>query len=166
MTPDGRHQYLQHAKKADKLIDAIADRFHFPNDVTKKLQFAAANHMKMHDLLKMSNSKIAKLMDDDAFDVLVAVAEADAKARGKMFNSDEWTQILNKIAAVADKYEGKKAIDTIKKVVNGRWVMELRNLKGGPEVGRIINTTVEWILDNNVDLTDLKKIEDYIRNEA
>jgi len=166
VTPEGKHQYLQHAKKADRLIDAIAERFHLPNEVTKKIQFAAANHMKIHDLLKMSPSKIAQLMDDDAFDVLVAVSEADAKARGKLFDKAQWQKVLDRIDDIAQRFEGKKARDAIKKVVNGKWVMELKGIKGGPEVGRIINTTVDWILDNNIDINDLKKIEDFIKNEA
>ncbi len=40
--------------------------------------------------------------------------------------------------------------------------MELRGLKGGPEVGRIINTTVEWILNNNININDTEKIKEYI----
>lgn len=160
---DGRHRYLGHAQAADKIIEEIAARFHLDNDVTKKLQFAAINHMKMHELLKMSNSKIAELMDNDAFDILVKVSEADAKARGKIFDKQGWQQIIDKIAELTEKFKDRKAIMAIKKVVNGNWVMELKGIKGGPEVGRIINTTVQWILDSNIDINDTAKIAEYIK---
>lgn len=158
----GLPQYIDHAKKADHLIDDIADRFALDKDTIRKIQFAAINHMKMHDFLNMSNNKIAHLMDDDAFDILVKVGEADAKSRGKLFDAKNWQDIVDKIDQLAEKYKDRKAIEAIKKVVNGRWVMDLKNLPGGPEVGRVINQTVEWILDNNIDINDTEKIKDYI----
>jgi len=158
----GMHRYMQHAKAADELIDTIAKRFALDNETTRKVQFAAANHMKMHELLKMNNSTIAKLMDDDAFDILVSVAEADAKARGDLFDKEAWQKIINKIAELKERFKDRKAVDAIKKVVNGRWIMELRGLKGGPEVGRIANQTVDWVLNHNIDINDTEKIKDYI----
>ncbi|MDD5651691.1 MAG: CCA tRNA nucleotidyltransferase, partial [Candidatus Nanoarchaeia archaeon] len=50
--------YLRHAQEADKLIDQIADRLKFDNETRTKIQFAAINHMKIHEFLDMSNSKI------------------------------------------------------------------------------------------------------------
>jgi tRNA nucleotidyltransferase/poly(A) polymerase len=161
---EGFHRYLGHAMEADHIIDDIAKRLKFDNDTKKKIQFAAINHMKMHDLLKMSNNKIAQLMDNDAFDILVKVAEADAKARGKLFDKQGWQKIIDKIDEIAERFQDHKAIESIKKIVNGNLVMQLRNLKGGPEVGRIINKTVEWILDNGIDLNDTKEIENFIMN--
>jgi tRNA nucleotidyltransferase (CCA-adding enzyme) len=161
---EGFHRYLGHAMEADHIIDDIAKRLKFDNDTKKKIQFAAINHMKMHDLLKMSNNKIAQLMDNDAFDILVKVAEADAKARGKLFDKQGWQKIIDKIDEIAERFKNHKAIESIKKIVNGNLVMQLRNLKGGPEVGRIINKTVEWILDNGIDLNDTKEIENFIMN--
>ena len=116
---EGMHRYFGHAQAADKIIDVIADRFHLDNDVRKKIQFAAINHMKFAELLKMSNSKIAELMDNDAFDILVKVSEADARARGKLFDEKEWNAIMAKIAELTEKFKDRKAIEAIKKVVNG-----------------------------------------------
>jgi hypothetical protein len=61
-----------------------------------------------------------------------------------------------------ERFKDRKAIEAIKRVVNGRWVMELKGLKGGPEVGDAIGQTVEWILNNNIDINDTEKIKDYI----
>jgi hypothetical protein len=158
----GIHRYLGHAQEADKLIDDLSARLKLDNDTKKKIQFAAINHMKFHNFLDMSNSKIAQLMDNDAFDILMAVAEADAKARGKLFDDKEWQKIVDKINELKEKFKDRKAIEAIKKVVNGNLVMNLRGLKGGPEVGKIINQTVDWVLDKNIDINDTEKIKDYI----
>jgi len=164
MDDEGFHRYLGHAQEADKLIDDVCKRLKFDNDTKRKIQFAAINHMKVHDLLKISNSKIAQLMDDDAFDILVKVGEADARARGHLFDKEEWQSIINKIAEIAERYKDKKARDAIKKVVNGKWIMDLKGItKPGPEVGRIINTVIDWILDDQVSLNDINKIEQYIK---
>jgi len=163
MDDEGFDRYLGHAGESDKLIDDLALRLKLDNKTKKQIQFAAMNHMKMHDLLKISNNKIAQLMDNDAFEILVKVAEADAKSRGKMFNEKEWTQIINKIGELKERFKDRKAIEAIKKVVNGRWIMDLKGLKGGPEVGRIINQTVEWILDNNININDTEEIANFIK---
>lgn len=162
---DGKHRYFGHAQAADEIIEDIAQRFHLDNKSKKAIQFAAINHMKMHDLLKMSNSKIAQLMDDDAFDILVKVAEADAKSRGKLFDKQGWQQIMNKIDKIASTFEDRKAREAVKKVVNGRWVMELRGIKKpGPEIGRIINTVMDEILNKNININDKETIAKLIQN--
>ena len=48
-------------------------------------------------------------------------------------------------------------------MVNGNWVMQITGVPAGPELGRIINTTVQWILDSNIDLRDIDKIAEYIK---
>ena len=161
---DGKHRYFGHAQAAENIIEDLAKRLTIDNDTKKKLQFAAINHMKIHELLKMSNSKIAELMNNDGFEVLMKVAEADAKARGYMFDEKEWQQITNKIAELTEKFKDRKAIEAIKKVVNGNRVMQLKGItKPGPEVGKIINQTVQWILDNNINISDTDKIAEFIK---
>jgi len=161
---EGIHRYFGHAQEADKIIDDLAKRLTMDLKTKKTIQFAAINHMKMHDLLKISNNKIAQLMDNDAFDILVKVSEADAKSRGKLFDAKGWQKIIDKIAELTERFKDRKAIEAIKKVVNGNWVMQLTGLKGGPEVGRIINTTVEWILDNSIDINNNEAIGKFIKD--
>ena len=95
---DKGHTYHGHASESKSIINDIATRLHIDNKTRDIILFCAENHMKIHELLKMSNSKIAELMNNDGFEVLMKVAEADAKARGHMFDEKEWQQITNKIA--------------------------------------------------------------------
>ena len=160
---DGKHRYFGHAQAAENIIEDLAKRLTIDNHTKKKLQFAAINHMKIHELLKMSNTKIAELMDNDGFEILMKVAEADAKARGHMFDKNAWKQITDKIAELTEKFKDRKAIESIRKLVNGKWVMQIKGItKSGPEIGRIINNTVGWILDNSIDLKDIPAIQKHI----
>jgi tRNA nucleotidyltransferase/poly(A) polymerase len=158
---EGDH-YFGHAEEGKKFVEEISDRLKLDTKTKEALLFATINHMKIHDFLKMSNSTIIKLMDSPYWEVLKATAEADEKARGEIFDEKEWAQITARINKMADGAADRKHIEAVKKVVNGKWVMELRKIKAGPEVGRIIVKTVEWIQNNDIDITDTNKIKEYI----
>jgi tRNA nucleotidyltransferase/poly(A) polymerase len=153
----GLPKYLQHAKKSVELVDAIADRLRMSNKERDALIFAVGNHMKFHEILKMRPSKIAKLVSDDNWDVLVAVGYADEHARGEIFrHAGEFEKIVDKAVKIKEKY-GQKEVNKRMKLVDGNHVMKLTGLKPGREVGRIIKQTTEWIIDN--DIKDKDKID-------
>jgi hypothetical protein len=159
---NGRVRYLSHAKEGIKLIELIASRLKMDNDAKDALIFAAENHMKMHDLLNMSNYKIFELIKNKHWDVLYNVALADAKARGNLFSKQDWNKIVNKIEEITKIYANKDFQSSLRKIVNGELIMRLKNLKPGPNVGKIINQTVEWILNNNININNIEKIKKYI----
>jgi tRNA nucleotidyltransferase (CCA-adding enzyme) len=161
----GMHRYLGHASEAKDLIEEISKRLKMDNETKDALLFSALNHMKFHDILNMSNSKIAQLMSDKNWEVLKAVAEADAKSRLHMFDQKQWNQIIDKIDDLTERFKDRNAIMKIKKIVNGDLVMQLTGLKTGPEVGKIINKTVQWILDDRIDVNDKEKIKTFIINQ-
>lgn len=153
----GLPKYLQHAKKSVELVNAIADRLRMSNKEREALIFAVGNHMKFHEILSMRPSKIAKLVDNDNWDVLVAVGYADEYARGEMFrHAGEFEKIVDKAVKIKEKY-GQKEVNKRMKLVDGNHVMKLTGLKPGREVGRIIKQTTEWIMDN--DIKDKDKID-------
>ena len=163
---NGIHRYFGHAKEADDLIDKIADRLKFDNQTRNKIKFAAINHMKFHDILNMNNSTIAKLMDSPYFEVLKSVALADAKSRGQLFSQKEWDAIENKILKLKERFKDRKVIESIRKIVNGKMVMSLRSdIKPGPKLGDVIQSAVDFVLNNNIDLEkDLNKVKQFIQN--
>lgn len=160
----GLPRYFGHAKASMDLVDAIADRLKMSNKERESLIFAVGNHMKFHKILDMKPSKIAKLVSDDNWDVLVAVGRADEYARGYMFShAGEFEKIVDKAIKVKEKF-GAKQVNKQVKLVDGKDVMRLTGMKPGPEVGKVITMTTAWILDNNIE--DKKQIEDYIRGFA
>jgi tRNA nucleotidyltransferase/poly(A) polymerase len=154
--------YLGHAKEGVELIEEIAKRLKLDNETKEALVFAAENHMKIHDLLQMSNSKVVSLMNNKNWNVLFNVAKCDASCRKQMFDAAEWTKIVEKVDMLSKKYKNEDVKKQIKKVVDGKWVMELLGLKPGKAVGEAINKTMSWILDNNIDINDVEKIKTYI----
>ena len=160
----GLPRYLGHARKSVELVNAIADRLRMSNKDKEALVFAVGNHMKFHKILDMKPSKIAKIVSDDNWDVLVAVGKADEFARGHMFmHKGEFEKIVDKAIKVKEKF-GAKQVNKQVKMVDGKDVMRLTGLKPGPEVGKVITQTTAWILDN--DIEDKEEIENYIRRFA
>lgn len=159
----GKHTYHGHAKASMDIVDSIADRLKLDNKTHKALVFAVGNHMKMHDFFKMSNSKLMKLINDDNWDVLYNVAMVDDKARLYRYDQSIWDSIRTKVEELSLKYKDKRAQDELRKVVNGDIVMKLTGLKPSKELGNVINNTIEWILDNNINPKDTKKIHKYIK---
>jgi tRNA nucleotidyltransferase/poly(A) polymerase len=159
---DGKISYIDHAKKGLEVINQIADRLKMDNKTRDALLFAAENHMKMHELLSMSKSKVLKLIDNQNWDTLYNVALADEKARLHLFDKERWQEMISYIEDLSRDREANLSKENLKKLVNGKLVMSLRNIKPSKEVGDIINQTLSWIIDNDIDTKDTKKIEDYI----
>jgi tRNA nucleotidyltransferase (CCA-adding enzyme) len=157
----GLPRYLRHAKKSVELVNDISDRLRMSKKEKNALLFAVGNHMKFHNILGMKASKIAKLVGDDNWDVLVAVGKADEYARGEAFmHKGEFEKIIDKAVKIKEKF-GMKTVNKTLKIVDGKEVMELTGLAPGPEVGKIIRKVTEWAMDNGV--TDKDKIKEKIK---
>jgi len=157
----GLPKYLGHARKSIDLVNAIADRLRMSNKEKDALIFAVGNHMKFHKILDMKPSKIAKLVSDNNWDVLVSVGKADEYARGHMFShAGEFEKIVDKAVKVKEKF-GAKQLNKQIKLVDGKDVIKWTGLKPGPKIGKIITQTTEWIMDH--DIEDKEEIEKYIK---
>jgi len=155
--------YYGHAEKSIKLVNAIADRLKMSNKERDAMVFSVGNHMKFHKILDMRPSKIAKLVNDDNWDVLVAVGRADEFSRGDVFrHAGEFEKIVEKAVKIKEKYGNVGEVKKRIKLVDGNHVMALTGMKAGPKLGEVIRQTVNWIMDN--DVTDKNKIDEYIRS--
>lgn len=160
----GTHSYLGHASEANDMVDDLAKRLKMDNKTRDSIKFAAVNHMKLHNFLKISPSKAYELINDPNWDILFSVAKADVMSRGEMFDDKEWSLIEDRVKKLKEKFKDKQAIDNIRKIVNGNLVMELRpEIKPSREMGEIIKKTVDWILNKNIKIDDIEKISEFIK---
>ena len=153
-------QYLSHAKQGVELVDVISRRLKLTKKDRERIKFATLNHMKFHDLLKMNNSTVLKLIRDDNFETLVDVAKADSQSRLHLWNPEEWGQIMKRIQQVKDSTTPTE-YDKLKKLINGNTIMELLGITSGPELGKIIKQTLDWAVNNGVDTSD--EILDHVK---
>lgn len=161
---DGAHNYHGHSSAALPIIENICKRLKIDNETKECLQYVAEYHMNVWEFPKMNNNTIYKIMQSKWFDILLQVAECDSKARLDVFNPKEWQEVLDKVEEMKGKFANKQFVDQIKKLVNGHIVMDLLDLKpsDGIQIGKVIKNVTNWIINNNIDLSDVDKINNYI----
>ena len=151
-TPDGP-KYIGHAKKGVELVDDIAKRLKLTTKDKNKIIFATLNHMRFFDILKMKDSSVLKMINNDDFDTLMDVAKADAQSRQHLWDPSEWTQIVDRINSIKKSIPDSK-YNSLKKILNGNKIMELLDIKPGPELGNIIKQSLNWAIDNKINDPD------------
>jgi tRNA nucleotidyltransferase (CCA-adding enzyme) len=159
-TPGKSFTYYGHDKDAIKLIETIAKRLKMSTKEKEALLYTSTQHMKFHKLKEMKPSKIFKIVNNDNFEILVAVAHADEFSRGEMFQSNkDFEGALKKAIEIKEKWGKKKAQQSLN-LVSGNHIMELLGIGPGKKVGEIKKKVEDWILDTGN--TNKKDIDAYI----
>lgn len=158
--------YHRHEKYSELLVEGICNRLKFSSSDRDAMMFAAKNHMKFHEILKMKPSKIARLSSHMYFGTLLDVAKADEFSRGEKFMyRGEFDKIIERMYEIKTKWE-KRIINNSLNLVNGRRIMELLKLKPSRIVGDIKKAVEDRIMDERLDPDDLKLIDGLILEEG
>ena len=159
----GTHSYYGHAEQSGKMIEEIGKRLKMDNKTIEAIKWVAESHMKFHNILDMNNSTIMKLMNSPYFDILKSVAYADEKARGNLFNAEQWDKIEQKILKLQNQFNDKQSINSLRKTLNGTYIMNLRpDIKPGPKLGEIIKATLDYVLNNPQIINNEEDIKQFI----
>lgn len=160
---EGMFRYRKHAKAGlDIFDDEIKDRMKFSNDLSKAIKYGIKHHMKMHHLDEMKYSKIQKLIENENWNVLKEVGRADCLSRGDKQSRKWWKKNKDVIIDIRNKMKENKKYKDIRKIVDGITVMSLKKIEPGPKVGKVIKETIDWIIDEDINLNETEKIHDYI----
>jgi poly(A) polymerase len=158
----GTPNYHGHEQESAKMAADICDRLKFSLYDKEGIVFAAANHMKLHYLLEMKPSKIARLVSSAHFDILLEVARVDEFCRGEKFKyKGMFEKGIKRAYEIAEKWCGQAA-EKPKKLVDGKRIMEITGIKPGPLVGEIKHQVEDHIIDNDLDPTDDKLMYELI----
>lgn len=159
----GVPSYHEHEEKSVDLVREIAKRLKMPKDVEEAILFAVGKHMKFHLFPKMKPSKIIKLIENDNWDVLVAVARADNLSRGVHFGTEkEFNDMIDKYVKMKESF-GKEIFNKHNNMLDGIRIMKLTGLKPSKEVGIIKKIITDYIIDNNIRNSD--EIDELILKE-
>ncbi len=83
-----------------QLIENIAKRLKFSNEMKEQCLFVCANHMKMHFIMKMQKIKVIKILSSSYFSILLYAHIADVFSRGMNKNIIE--KMKTKLAYLAN----------------------------------------------------------------
>jgi len=146
--------YPRHERTGAEMAVDILERYKFSSKDVESVYFAVLNHMKFHHMLEMKPSKIARLVNHPCFPILEDVAWADEFSRGETFSHHgDFDNKIKRAYEIKEKWENRIVNSTIK-IVDGKRVMKLLNLKPCPEVGRIKKLVEEYIIDNDLEPTE------------
>ncbi len=124
--------FYGHCKKSADIADIILKRLKFPNDLREKIVFLIGQHLRHKDIKRMKEHRARRWANHEWFKDLLSVWLADAK--GSLPNNFELYDYAKKIYD-EEMAKPKKP----KKVLTGNDVMEILNIKPGPEVGKILS---------------------------
>jgi len=154
--------YHRHERASADLTQGICERLKFSLYETRAMVFAVKNHMKFFEMCDMKPSKIARLVNEEHFDILKRVAYADQFSRGEEFMYyNQFDKYLAKALKLKNQWENK-TVDHKLKLVDGKRIMELLDIDPGPIVGEIKNEVEEYIIDNSINPDDKEKIDEII----
>jgi len=147
--PNGWNRFIGHAEAAKDMVLAIAARLKLTNKQRDAIMFAAINHMRFHEILKMKPSKVIDLMYHEHWNTLKAVAFCDDSCRAGAFDKKEWDAVINHLEDIEKKWGDKVASNTVK-IIDGGRVMALTGLRPSKMVGDIITAVTDIILAKGI----------------
>lgn len=153
-----RHTYYGHDKAGVAIIEEIGERLKLPAKTIDVAKYCATEHMLAFRLPEMKPSKILTRIEHPYFDYLMEVSACDYGARGDNTVSEG----LQKRKDFVDRF---KKTASLTKWINGNLVMEHCNVKQGKIVGRIIQLTKNFIVENNCSDKEvvLLKMQDFVK---
>lgn len=157
--------YYYHSNKGEELVNNIADRMKFDNNLRAAMALSARFHMKFHFIAHEKNRKIIQIMNEPQFEVLYEVAYCDTSSRLHAYNPDEWGEVTAKIDHLRSRY-GVNPLAELKKVVTGERVMRVAEIPPGKMVGEIIHKVIGKIVDKGVYHTNSSAIDLMITEES
>lgn len=163
--PKGKHTFYGHDKHGVDVFKDIARRLKFSNDERNAISWIIKNHMKPYKASEMKPSKLVALKNSPYWEELKDVLYADIHSRGgeSKFakNPEDYDNILKQFTdKTKDLGDASQIKNKLKNMIDGNKVMKLTGAQG-PEIGRILNSTHEWILNDRPDATE-REIEEYI----
>lgn len=125
--------FYGHQDVGADIAEAIMKRLKFDNDTTERVKKMVRYHMRPHRIGDNPSTKaIRRFIRDVGDETIDAVLElANADALGRIPSKSTIPDLIEKIKKVQQEAPVKD-----KTVLNGKEIMDLLDLKTGPEVGR------------------------------
>jgi tRNA nucleotidyltransferase (CCA-adding enzyme) len=161
-------RYLMHHELGLPVLEKVAERLRMSNEQKETFQFVCKWHMVFHKALDISDYKLTQLILNKNWEILYKASKCDDASRGEeLFDSAYWVEVDARIANLKSRAAEKAKFDEIKKAISGDVIMTLRNIGPSKQVGEIQNKTLEYIINEKLDIKqDREKIQEFILNAA
>lgn len=145
-----RHRFIKHDDVGSKLVVEILKNLKFSKKQIKYIQklikfhIYPANVVTGENFTEKSMMRFFRKMEDEVFDV-IAIAHSDRlSALGPEITEDIVNKNINGLKTLTERFiELKNEMAPLPKLIDGNEIMQILNIKGGPQLGEIINALNE-----------------------
>jgi putative nucleotidyltransferase with HDIG domain len=144
---NGEFHFYNHEKASADTAREIMERLRFSNEEVRKVAKLISLHMidYSRDWSEGAVRRLIKRAENDV-DNLIRLRRADSQAHGIEDNeSDVLDELEKRIKQVGGKNSLLKISDL---ALDGKKIMNILNLKEGPDVGNVLNSLYETVIDN------------------
>jgi putative nucleotidyltransferase with HDIG domain len=151
---DGKLSFISHEKTGAHMVSEELKTLKFSLKETDYVTALVRHHMRRieeEDKPKTVRRVLRKLKDDDVNwkDWLrLIIADAKGNLKKEDFSREQIRGIVMKIYHELHPASGKSALTVFDLAINGNDVMAILKHREGPEIGRVLNKALDYVLDD------------------
>lgn len=165
----GRHRFIKHDDVGSKMVVPLLRDLKFSKKQIEYISCMIKNHIYPSNVIVAPslNDKVmmryVRKMDDNVVDNIILAKADRLSARGVDITEEIVNTNISGLDKLLDFYLSKKdSLAPLPKLIDGREIMEILNIKPSPKLGEIINAINEAQL--NGDITTHDEAVNYIKN--
>ena len=140
-----RIRFSRHDEVGAVMARAVMERLRFPRRDTDRVAALVGRHMVFKDVAKMRESKVRRLVADDAFPELLELHRADCAASHRDFSTYEW------IRGFIERLAGEPPVPP--PLITGDDLLAM-GLPPGPRIGRVLRAVDTARLEGEIRTRD------------
>ena len=165
----GRHRFIKHDDIGSKMVVPLLRDLKFSKKQIEYISCMIKNHIYPSNVIVAPslNDKVmmryVRKMGDNVIDNIILAKADRLSARGVDITEEIVNANISGLEKLLDFYLSKKdSLAPLPKLIDGREIMEILNIKPSPKLGEIINAINEAQL--NGDITTHDEAVNYIKN--
>lgn len=165
----GRHRFIKHDDVGSKMVIPLLRDLKFSKKQIEYISCMIKNHIYPSNVIVAPslNDKVmmryVRKMDDNVIDNIILAKADRLSARGVDITEEIVNANISGLDKLLNFYLSKKdSLAPLPKLIDGREIMEILNIKPSPKLGEIINAINEAQL--NGDITTHDEAVNYIKN--
>lgn len=165
----GRHRFIKHDDVGSKMVVPLLRDLKFSKKQIEYISCMIKNHIYPSNVIVAPslNDKVmmryVRKMGDNVIDNIILAKADRLSARGVDITEEIVNTNISGLDKLLDFYLSKKdSLAPLPKLIDGREIMEILNIKPSPKLGEIINAINEAQL--NGDITTHEEAVNYIEN--
>jgi len=158
---EGRHRFIKHDDVGSKLAVEILKKMHFSNKQVDYISQMIKYHiypshvMSAPDISEKIMMRFVRRMNDNSIDNIILAMADRLSARGPEITDEIVNNNISSLNKLMNFYlEKKDELKPLPKLLDGKEIMSLLNIKPSPILGQIIEALHEAQLDGDVTCRD------------